>query len=210
MHTTTNTSVRLIGKKAQTAFPSAAINKNAIFHACDSKEAIRMAKSSTAIGPDGMSTIYLKKLVHIAINYLNDIFHLSISTGRKPEKWHKVIIIPILKPGKDDNGKNSGYISLLCPAAKTLEKVLMPQILINIPFHPVQHGFRPKQSTCTALTTITADIAAGFSRKYPARRTVHVALDLTAAFGNVGHQQLLDCVFNTNISATIRRWFYNY
>ena len=44
----------------------------------------------------------------------------------------------------------------------------------------------------------------------PAHRTVLVALDLTAAFHNVDHQQLLDCVFNANIQATIRRWLYNY
>ena len=37
-----------------------------------------------------------------------------------------------------------------------------------------------------------------------------VALDLTSAFDNVDHQQLLDCVFNANIPATIRRWLYNY
>ena len=33
---------------------------------------------------------------------------------------------------------------------------------------------------------------------------------LTAAFHNEDHQQLLDCVFNTNLPATIRRWIYNY
>ena len=44
----------------------------------------------------------------------------------------------------------------------------------------------------------------------PAHRTVLVALDLTAAFDNVDLQQLLDCVFNTNLPATIRRWLYNY
>ena len=37
-----------------------------------------------------------------------------------------------------------------------------------------------------------------------------VALDITAAFGNVDHQQLLDCVFNTNIPSAIRRWLCNY
>ena len=91
-----------------------------------------------------------------------------------------------------------------------LEELLLPKILTHIHFHPVQHGFRPKHSTCTALITITADIAAGFSRKMPALRTVLVALDQTAAFDNVDHQQLLICVFNTNFPATIRRWLYNY
>ena len=114
-------------------------------------------------------------------------------------------------PGKDDNiGKNWYPISLLCPAAKMLEKLLLPKILTHISFHPAQHGFRPKHSTCTALSTITADIADDFSRKKPAHRTVLVALDLTAAFDNVDHQQLLDCAFNTNIPSTIRRWLYNY
>ena len=70
--------------------------------------------------------------------------------------------------------------------------MLLPKILTHIPF-------LPKHSTCTALSTITADIAAGFSRKKPAHRTVLIALDHTAAFDNVEHQQLLDCVFNTNI-----------
>ena len=45
-----------------------------------------------------------------------------------PEIWHKAIIIPILKPGKDNNiSKNLRPISLLCPAAKTLEKLLLPK-----------------------------------------------------------------------------------
>ena len=91
-----------------------------------------------------------------------------------------------------------------------LKKLLLPKILTNIPFHPAQHGIHPKHSTCTALSTITADIAAGFSRKKPAHRTVLIVFDLTAAFNNVDHHQLLDCVFNTNIPATISRWLYNY
>ena len=91
-----------------------------------------------------------------------------------------------------------------------MEKLLLPKILTYTPFHPAQHGFRPKHSTCTSQSTITADIAAGDSRKKPVHRTVLVALDLTAAFDNLDHQQLLDCVFNTDIPATIRRWLYNY
>ena len=31
-----------------------------------------------------------------------------------------------------------------------------------------------------------------------------------SCIGNVGHQQLLNCVFNANIPSTIRRWLYNY
>ena len=47
-------------------------------------------------------------------------------------------------------------------------------------------------------------------KKNPAHQIVLVALDLTAAFDNVNHQQLLDCVFNANIPASIPRWLNNY
>ena len=57
-----------------------------------------------------------------AINYVINIFNLSISTGQMPEIWHKGIIIQILKHGKDNNiGMNWRPISLLCPADKMLE-----------------------------------------------------------------------------------------
>ena len=117
---------------------------------------------------------------------------------------------PIPKPGKDDNiCKNRRPVSLLCPVAKTLEKLLQPKIQTHIPLHPAHHGLRSKHSTCIALSTIIADIVADSSRRKPAHRTVFVSLDLTAAFDNVNHQQLYDCVYNTSILATICRWLYN-
>ena len=45
------------------------------FSSADTKEAIRLAKSSTANGPNGMSALYLKKLTQGAINYLTTIFN---------------------------------------------------------------------------------------------------------------------------------------
>ena len=88
--------------------------------------------------------------------------------------------------------------------------LLLQKILTHIPFHPAQRDLRSKHSTCTALSMITADIAAGFSGKKPAHQTVLVALDQTSTFDNVDHQQLLDCVVNTNLPATIRCWLYSY
>ena len=90
------------------------------------------------------------------------------------------------------------------------KKFLLHKILTYIHFHPEQHGFWSKHSAYTVLLTITTGIAAGFSLKKLAHRTVLVALYLIAAYNNVVHQQLLDCVYNTNIPATIRRWLHNY
>ena len=47
------------------------------FMPADTKEAVRLAKSSTDIGPDGMSTLHLKKLAHGAIDYLTNIINLN-------------------------------------------------------------------------------------------------------------------------------------
>ena len=60
------------------------------------------------------------------------------------------------------------------------------------------------------MSTITADITAGFSREKPAHRRVLVAHDMSAAFDNVDNQHLLDCVFNASMPATIRRSLNNY
>ena len=42
-------------------------------------------------------------------------------------------------------------------------------------------------------------------KKTPSHRAVLVVLGLTTSFDNVHHKQLLDCVYNTSIPATIRR-----
>ena len=73
------------------------------FTPADRKEAIRLAELSSSIGLDEMGTHHLNKLAHGAINYLSNIFNLSISTGQIPEIWNKAIIIQIIKPCKDNN-----------------------------------------------------------------------------------------------------------
>ena len=120
------TPIRLTGdkskRKLKRQFHQLLLTGTPSFTPADAKEAIRLAKSSTAIGPDGMSILHLKKLAQGAINYLTHIFNLSISTGQIPEIWHKAIMFPILKPGKHNSiGKNWRTVILLCPAAKALE-----------------------------------------------------------------------------------------
>ena len=157
--------IRLTGDKSKRQlkrqFHQLPLTETPSYTSADTKEAIRLDNSSSAIGTDGMSTLHLKTLVHGAINYLTNNINLLISTGQMPEIWHKAIIIPILNSGKDNIiGMNWRPNSLLCTAAKALEKLPLLKILIHIPFHPALHGFLPKHSTCTALSTITADIAA--------------------------------------------------
>ena len=94
----TSPPIRLAGDKSKRQFHQLPLTGTSSFTPAYTKDAIRLSKSSTAIGPDGMSTLHLKKLAQGAINYLTSIFNLSISTGQIPEILHMAIIIPIQKP----------------------------------------------------------------------------------------------------------------
>ena len=92
--------IRLTGDNSKSQlkrqFHQLPLTRTPSFTPADTNEAIRVAKSFTAIGPDGMSTIHLKKLAQGAIFYLSNIFYLSISTEQILEIWQKAIIVPIL------------------------------------------------------------------------------------------------------------------
>ena len=69
-------------RKLKRQFHQMPLTGKLTFSPADTKEAIRLAKSSTAIGPVGMSNLHLRKVAQGAINYLTNIFNLSISTGQ--------------------------------------------------------------------------------------------------------------------------------
>ena len=77
------------------------------FTPADTKEAIRLAKSPTAIGPDGMSTLHLKKIAHGAINYLTYILNLSISTAQSDNH-------PDPKTARTTTSARTGATSVYC------------------------------------------------------------------------------------------------
>ena len=100
--------------------------------------------------------------------HLPRIFNLSVTTCQIPAIWKSSLIIPIAKPGKNTfHGTSYRPISLPCPDAKVLESLLLPTINKYILPAPDQHGFRPEQSTTSALVQLTTDLAMGFNRRKP-------------------------------------------
>ena len=100
----------------------------------------------------------------------------------------------LLKPGKPADESNSFRpVSLLCPAIKILERLILPYLNECLPIPTFQHGFKAKHSTVTALNQINLDISAGFNFKpKPAKRTVLLQLDLSKAFDMVNLTKLQD------------------
>ena len=169
--------------------------------------AIRTASNSTATGPDNMTSQHLKHLGPSGISYLCKIFNLSISSACIPALWKHAIIVPLLKAGKPaDQSTSYRPISLLCPASKILERLLLPALTSSFPVNPSQHGFKAKHSTTTALLPLTTSIAVGFNQNKPASRTAAVAIDYAKAFDSVDHPILLSKISDSQLHANIIRW----
>ena len=132
------------------------------------RRVIKSCRNSKAFGPDKLSIFHLNNLGPRAIEYITALFNLSVTTYLIPAIWKSSLIIPIPKPGKDTSvGTSYRPISLLCPAAKILEYLILPTINTYLQPVPDQHGFRPDHSTTSALLQMTTDIAMGFNQRKP-------------------------------------------
>ena len=155
-------------------------------------QAIKAAKNNNSTGPDNINIRHLKHLGPLAINYLTQIFNLSLNQNIIPQIWKLAKIIPIPKPNKDPGiGTSYRPISLLSPIAKIMEKIILPHITENIQINPHQHGFKTHHSTTTALHQLTNQITKGFNKLQPPDRTIIVSLDLSKAFDTVNIHTLI-------------------
>ena len=91
-----------------------------------------------------------------------------------------------------------------------MERLILPSLNEHLPVPDVQHGFRTKHSTVTALNDFNQAIAEGFNQKKPHNRTVLLQLDLTKAFDMVSHDKLLKDLNQTTLPPELKRWFNTY
>ena len=156
------------------------------------RRAIKSWRNSKAFGPDKLSIFHLKHLGPRAIEYITALCNLSVTACQIPTIWKSSLIMPIPKPDKDTSlGTSYRHISLLCPAAIVLESLILPTINKYLQPAPDQHGFRPGHSTTSTLLQMTTNIVMGFNQMKPPDRTICVAVDLSAAFDTVYHNNLL-------------------
>ena len=154
--------------------------------------AIKSCRSSRAYVPDTLSIFQLKNLGSLATEHFTALYNDSLKSCRLPSIWKTSLVIPIPKPDKDSS-QGTSYIpmSLLCPAAKVLEALILPYINKFLSPAKDQHGFGDRHSTTSALLQLTTDIETCFNQRKPPHRTVCVAIDPTAAFDTVSHDTLI-------------------
>ena len=171
------------------------------------KMAIKKTSNSKACGPDKISPIHLKHLETNALTFLTKIYNASLKSCHIPALWKTSMVISLTKSGKDSKLSGSCRpVSLLCPAVKTLESLLLLSITEHLPPETHQHGFRPGHSTVSALLHLSSSIADDFNQKPLANRTVAVALDLTKAFDTADHTVLIERIRSSNMPRYFTRW----
>ena len=113
---------------------------------------------------------HLKHIGPPGLAFLTSMFKTAHNNNITPNTWKLANIVPIQKPNKDtDNGTSYRPISLLSVIAKTLEKSLLSYITANIPNTPMQHGYKTKHATVTALHTLNNTVAKGSTKWLPLR-----------------------------------------
>ena len=164
-------------------------------------KAIKESNNSTSPSPDGLTILQLKHFGPLGIQYLTALYNLSYQHATLPAIWKQAIILPLLKRGKPrDQSTSYRPISLLCPASKVLEKLMLQRISPHLHLSNTQHGFRSGRSTTTALLPLVHQVAYGFNQYCPPLRTVAMAVDFSKAFDTVNHTPLLRSLLNSTLS----------
>ena len=84
----------------------------------------------TTLGPDDIHYQILKHLPSDALETLLNIMNEIWRTGKFPEDWHKAVIIPIPKPGKDKTeATNYRQIALTSCICKTMERMINDRLV---------------------------------------------------------------------------------
>ena len=153
---------------------------------------------------DKLRIYHLKKHGPRALEYITALFNLFVTNCQIRVIWKSSLITPSSKPGKDTSqGSSYRPRSLLYPAMKVLETLILPTINKYIHPAPKQHTFRPEHSTTSALLQLTTDITMGFNQRKPSDRTVCVTIDLSAAFVTACHNNLLSKINRSQLPPAI-------
>lgn len=169
---------------------------------------IKHLNNTKSFGSDYISLNFIKDSLPIITFYLTTIINTSINTGIFPAAWKHAVVTPLHKKGDMENTSNYRPISLLPIFSKILEKIIANQLTLFLENNHLltdnQHGFRPKLSTTTALTTINNIIYQNMDDK---KITLLTLCDLSKAFDSVNHTILLEKLSKVWVD---HFWFTNY
>ena len=142
------------------------------------------------------------------------LFDACLQHGHRPQRFRESITIALRKPTKADYRDPKAWcpIALLNTLGKALEAVMARRIRYIAEKYcllPVaQHGCRQQHNTLTALELLTEQVHTVWSQGTPARPKVAslLSLDMSGAFPNVSHDQLLHNLRRKGIPTALIQW----
>lgn len=136
--------------------------------------------------PDQIPTFILKKFASYLCYPISAIVNLSISTGCFPQTWKSYRVIPLHKGGDPLCSSNYRPISIACPLAKILERVLLKQMSAYIGEQGIlsedQFGFRQGRNTQQAISSLVENLRNVKNRD---AHSLACFVDLAKAFDSV-------------------------
>ena len=156
---------------------------NLPFKLSELKNSLDKSHDTTA-GPDNIHYQILKHLPSDALETLLNIMNEIWRTGKFQEDWHKAVIIPIPKPGKDKTeATNYRPIALTSCICKTMERMINDRLVWFLESNNLisgnQAGFRKNYSTNDHLVRLESFIRDAFIKK---EHCVAIFFDLEKAY----------------------------
>ena len=147
--------------------------------------------SSRACGDDGVSIQMFRTCFDSVGWVLLHLVNSSITQSDVPDSWKHSLVHPIHKSGDHSDPSNFRPISIVPGIAKIVERAVHQQLYNymseNHLFSSSQHGFRPRHSTETALTSISDHVLTSFDH---GEVSLLCLLDLSKCFDVIDHSKL--------------------
>uniref|UniRef100_A0A3B3HJ88 Reverse transcriptase domain-containing protein n=1 Tax=Oryzias latipes TaxID=8090 RepID=A0A3B3HJ88_ORYLA len=174
---------------------------------------ITSSKSSTCL-LDPIPTRLFKETFPLINDCILTMINTSLETGYMPQSFKYAVVIPLLKKPSLDPSILANYrpISNLPFISKILERVVVKQLYRHLQdsshFEDFQSGFRPHQSTKTALVRVSNDL---FLASEKGLLSILVLLNLSAAFDTIDQGILLHRLeHDIMMRGSALQWFKSY
>ena len=169
-------------------------------------------KARSAPGPDNITNLMIKRLPPVYHIILSQIINACLQLSYMPQQWKSVIVIMILKPGKDLILVTSYRpISLLNTFSKLFERVILIRLSDwldeNHILSELQAGFRKNKQTKDHIFRIITDVQAAFNRGF---KIGAIFIDIEKAFDKVWHEGLLFKLDQLKVPNYLDKWIANY
>ena len=168
----------------------AALQLNIPISLQETVNALTSTQNGKAVGIDNIANEILK--LPSLRQTVHELYRTCFESNLIPSSWHKAVIHPILKKGKDPLFPLSHRgISLMSTVAKVFSSILNNRISGYMEMHSIyaeeQNGFRRLRSCLDHLFTLTTVIR---NRKLQKQATFCAFVDFEKAFDSVEHSFL--------------------